>query len=121
MSSRTLAIVVGFGLLGLLALVGMQWSMRLGSFAVSPQQLILPLKARRIVGGGRARVGFRAYHDGVATLEADCAAEKQVLELTSHQLSEPVCGVRLRWLGVTAPQQVPGPELELALEVGWDD
>lgn len=108
--------LVGFGVF---ALVVLQWKLDLGRFADSPQLLEVPWGARAIVGGGRAGLDFDQLEGETATFRLRCAATERRLRLTPGEVSEELCGVRIRLLGFL-DGAAPEAPARAALEVRWD-
>ncbi len=122
MSRRLLIIVAMLGLLGYGGLLLIQWQFGMGRFAKSPQQILLAAGGRVIGGGGRAVVGLAEVADDTARVEIRCADVEHEAELAREELSDEVCGVRVRWLGTTGEvtlsdgTRVPGQVVEITWE-----
>lgn len=118
MKIRLLIITLALGLGGWLLLLGIEWQLGLGRFARSPQVVELAPGRRIIVAGGRAVLGFARERYDRAEVEVRCAAEQKELSLLRQTPSEPVCGVRLRWLEPSMERRQPDAE---SFEVSWGD
>lgn len=92
--------VVVLAVLGLYALLDLQRRHDIGRFATSPQELEIPLGARRIAAGGRALLGAVDAGESSATLELACRGEAQRFEAELGVDNEPVCGVTVALLAV---------------------
>ncbi len=103
MNTRLLAVTVMLLLVGLIALFSLQWKIGTGGFAVeSPQEVVVPLGARRVVGGGRAGVEFDGRRDDHADLKVRCASGERWVTLETGETSERICTVRIRLTGFSS-------------------
>jgi hypothetical protein len=104
MNLRLLVVTMVLLLGGLIALLALQWRLqkKLGVGAASPQEVTVPLGSRMLVGGGRAGIEFESRRDDRAKLIVRCAASTRWLALATGDVSEEVCGVRLKLTGFTS-------------------
>ncbi len=96
MNARLLAAVVVLLLMGLIALMALQWKLGSEGFAVtSPQQVVVPLGGRKIVGGGRAGVQFDRRLGKRAEMRVRCAGGEHFVKIQTGKTSDEICQVRL--------------------------
>ncbi len=104
MNIRLLVITMLLLLVGLTALLAAQWRLqkKLGLGAASPQEVTVPLGSRMLVGAGRAGVEFESRRDDRAKLIVRCGEVSRWLALGTGEMSDEVCGVRLRLTGFSS-------------------
>ena len=95
MNVRFVLVALLFLFGGLSALQVLQWRFGVGDFITSPQQIVVPLAARMIVGGGRAGVEFGQLRDDRAQLIVRCRDDQQRLKLRVGEISDVICTVRI--------------------------
>lgn len=96
MNARLLAVTLVLLLMGFIALAALQWKLGVGDFSVeSPQEVILPLGERMIVGGGRAGVELIRRVGDRAELKVRCDAGERWLTLVPGKTSDEICSLRI--------------------------
>ncbi len=120
MNPRLLAAVLVVLLMGLVALMALQWKLGTGGFAVtSPQQVVVPLGGKRIVGGGRAGVQFDRRLDERAELRVRCGDGEHWLSLEVGKTSAEICRVRLQLMSFSSETGTLATS-RAHLEVTWE-
>ncbi len=96
----TMLILLG----GLTALLALQWRMqkKIGLGAGSPQEVMLPLGGRMLVGAGKAGVEFESRRDDRAKLIVRCGEVTRWLALATGDVSNEVCGVYIQLTGFSS-------------------
>lgn len=120
MNARLLAVTLVLLLTGFLALMALQWKLGAESFSVrSPQEVVVPLGGRKIVGGGRAGVELIRRIGEKAEVKVRCGAGERWLKLEIDRTSDEVCSVRLRLRSFSTESGTLATS-RAHLEVTWD-
>ena len=118
MNLRLLVITTVLLVAGLSALLGLQWKLGLGEFVSSPQQVVVPLGSRKIVGGGRAGVELTNRRGERAEVVVRCAERERWLTLAPGKVSDEVCSIRLKLTGFSSATGTLATS-EAHLEITW--
>lgn len=116
--SRLVTPVIMLGI-GAFALVYLQWKLDLGSFADSPQHVVLQQGGRAIVGGGRASLDFSLADGTFGELVVRCSKVEQRFRLGPSEMTPEVCGVRVGLTGIEGGLSPRDPVVAV-LEVIWE-
>lgn len=120
MHLRTVLLVLIIALLGLIALLSLEWKHGLGSFATSPQHLEVPARGRAIIGGGRAIFELKQLKGDEAWIGIACNDDElQVEAMRPGQTTDEVCGL---WVTLEAFLPGFGPERppRARIAVAWE-
>jgi len=116
---KTLLLVPLIALLGWGALSFLQWKMKLGDYAKSPQHRTMTRYERKVVGGGRAGVEYLGRENGQMRFLVHCLVGTQTVShpllLPRGERSEEVCSV---YLEVTEAKGSDAFSIEV--EISWD-
>ncbi|MEM1206603.1 MAG: hypothetical protein AAGN66_25435 [Acidobacteriota bacterium] len=108
-------LVLLVGLLGWGALELMQWQAGLGRFAESPQRMEIRKGVTALVAGGQAGVVFLdSPFRRRAQMKVRCKDVDQSFDLGRGDVSEEICGIRVRLLEI-----LPGDRV--AIEATWGE
>ena len=120
MNARLLAVTLVLLLMGFLALMALQWKLGTESFSArSPQEVIVPLGGRKIVGGGRAGVELIRRIGEKAEVKVRCVAGERWLKLETGKTSDEICSVRIRLLSFSSETGTLATS-RAHLEVTWE-
>lgn len=114
MSGRYLFVLASLLLGCWVALEFMQWQLKLGKYARSPQHLVMSRGDSVLVAGGKASLFYEDRRARRTRLVVRCKEVNETLRLRSGEISQEICGVRvaLMRLGVNG---------EVEVEVRWGE
>ncbi|MCP3961206.1 MAG: hypothetical protein GY719_25445 [bacterium] len=96
MNLRLLVVTIFILLAGLIALLALQWKIGAGGGVTSPQQVVVQLGQRKLIGGGRAGVEFDRRQGQRAEVIVRCSDVERRVKLKLDQISDEICSVRIR-------------------------
>jgi hypothetical protein len=116
---KTLVFLPLIGLLGWGTLSLLQWKLKLGDYAKSPQELSMTRYERKVVAGGRAGVEYLGLENAKLRFQLHCLENAQTahhpLLIPRGERSEKVCGVYLEVLETKGSDA-----FAIRLLVSWD-